>query len=225
MTKQYIKIGIIAVLALIIIGEAGYIYKNNAGVYSDTAGTEAPEQALRVSVSTDIAKINNEAVPVYTIEGNTGTFFTDIDLGLFGFTCSLSEDKYILSCEDGVRTLTSEDFAVIPEETVAYSSDKLLYVEETSYTCYKTDEAVLVPSAAVAAMGGDVMKSDSTKTTYYAFGTDEEIDKQREISTNEIRMYDGAYITTDTEKDNASESVSNTEAAQTEEKKEDTTNE
>ncbi|MGM9937864.1 MAG: hypothetical protein ACI38A_11010 [Candidatus Ornithomonoglobus sp.] len=220
MTKQHIKIGVIAILALTIIGEAVYIYKNNDVVYRDTAGTEAQEQTWIVSISADIAKINNETAPIYKIEGCPGTFFTDIDLGLFGFTCELSENQYTLSCPEGVHALSSEDFAVIPEETIAYPSDKLLNAAENQYTCYTTKTAVFIPSEAIAAMG-DVMRSDSTNTTYYAFGTDEEIEKQREISINEVRMYDGTYITTDAE-DAASDALTedNQSAWDTENKEE-----
>lgn len=63
MTKQHIKAVIIAALSLVIIGEAAYIYKNNASVYRSSVLTDTQEQTGEASTA--------EEAPAYTAGSGT----------------------------------------------------------------------------------------------------------------------------------------------------------
>ncbi|MGN1116622.1 MAG: N-acetylmuramoyl-L-alanine amidase, partial [Candidatus Ornithomonoglobus sp.] len=84
MIKQYIKTGVIAVLALIILGEVGYIYKNNASVYSGASPAATQEQTDDSSA----AETDDE----YTLQSGTEEHTADDEAESAGNTVELYMD-------------------------------------------------------------------------------------------------------------------------------------
>lgn len=162
---------LVGILSLVIIFEIVFIARmDSKNAYKNT---DEPEMKAVLNSQRNY-KINNESIPAYTVEGSDETYFTNVDLKLFGFECKLSEIGYVLLHETEDFSLQSDAFLKLSENEKAKMSEYGFANGENEAPCYVTESEVrLVPEQVIAVMG-DKYESEVTNTTYYAFGGDEE---------------------------------------------------
>ncbi len=188
MNKQRIKLIAVCVLAFAILFEIGYIIKLNLDSNDSRTGGEQAQQ-YEVLTAPRTYKINNSNIPAYLVNGET--YFTNIDLKLFGFNCDLSENKYVLSYDSEEFALTSDSFVQGLEGEIAGEAEYSFIIGENIYACYITKENILlVPDVLLDGLG-EKQESEVTNTVYYAFGSDEVRARSREITETEIAVAEG----------------------------------
>ncbi len=186
--NKRIKLSVIAILALIIICELGYIigtYKLSGG--RETADWKKSEGVLAVSPKN--VKINDELVNSYIISGKDGIYIIDYDLEQMGFECRLADQKYVLTYA-GILESKTIKFIDGAADTQVYASDKKLIVGNGEYECYDNEKGLLIPVEALGEIG-NVTDSEASDTIYLAFGNKDEIIMFTQKAENEIAAAEG----------------------------------
>lgn len=192
-SKKTFKIIITAALSVIILFELGYIVRQSM----QSPETEHSGIAGTIAAADKTVKINNEDIPAYTISGMDNIFLSATDLEPFGFVFTDSGTSYSLSY-GGEYSADATAFEASLNGAAAYTAPKPLDVNGSEFTCYTSDDTVLIPDSALNQLGS-AMSSDASNTIYFAFGSDEEIKASFDISSREIAAAENALAAASTQ--------------------------
>ena len=200
MNKKPVQIITVICLLFVIMCELGFIAGRHFARLPEADKFSVENAIGDIFASGKIVKINNERIPSYSVEGIDGIYFTDYDLELMGFKCSLSGGVYSLETDNKKERFSSESFIGDIIGTKAFSDKNKIKAGLKLVDIYKNDRVLFVPSQVLDSLCKKT-EAEEFKTVYYAFGTNDELEKILAKTQEEIDILKGGAETEAEEKE------------------------